>query len=144
MALQPPQWVMAPSLSRLHDHTQALHTRQDSSGEVISPSQRPLPDNTQHSQQTDIRTPGGIRTHNPSKRAAADRAATEASFPALCFTKYSHFHFPSQYSDSLRLLPSCNVNTLYCFLFVVKVQTLCKKMFLYPPLRIEDHRLSVF
>jgi hypothetical protein len=32
----------------------------------------PLPDNTQHSQPTDIRAPGRIRTHNPSKRAAAD------------------------------------------------------------------------
>jgi hypothetical protein len=33
---------------------------------------RPLSDNTQHSQLTDIHFPGGIRTHNPSKRAAAD------------------------------------------------------------------------
>ena len=31
-----------------------------------------LPDNTQHSQETDIHAPGGIRTHNPSKRAAGD------------------------------------------------------------------------
>jgi len=34
--------------------------------------QRPLPDFTQHSHQTDIHTPGGIRTNNPSKREAAD------------------------------------------------------------------------
>jgi hypothetical protein len=33
---------------------------------------RHLPDNTQHSQETDIHAPGGIRTHNPNKRAAAD------------------------------------------------------------------------
>ena len=42
-------------------------------------SQRPLPDNTQHSQLTDIHVPGGIRTHNLSSRAAAYlrlRAAT--------------------------------------------------------------------
>jgi len=39
---------------------------------VISPSQRPLPNNTQHSQQTDIHVTGGNRTHNPSKRAVAD------------------------------------------------------------------------
>jgi len=39
---------------------------------VISSSQRPLPDNTQHSQQTDIHAPGGIRNHNLSRRAAAD------------------------------------------------------------------------
>jgi hypothetical protein len=29
-------------------------------------------DNTQHSQETDIHSAGGIRTRNPSKRAAAD------------------------------------------------------------------------
>jgi len=43
-----------------------------SSGRVICPSQRPLPENTQHSQQTDIHAPSGIRNKNPSKRAAAD------------------------------------------------------------------------
>ena len=36
-------------------------------------SARPLPDNTQHSQKTNIPFPGGIRTHNRRKRAAADR-----------------------------------------------------------------------
>jgi hypothetical protein len=61
-----------PQFSRLHDHTQTHHTRYDSSGRVIGQSQKPLPDNTQHSQETDIHAPGGIRTHNPSKRAAAD------------------------------------------------------------------------
>jgi len=35
-------------------------------------SQRPVPDSTQLSQQTDIYAPGGIRTNNPSKQAAAD------------------------------------------------------------------------
>jgi hypothetical protein len=44
----------------------------DSSGRVISPTQRPLPDDAQHSQETDIHAPGGIRTPNPSKRPAAD------------------------------------------------------------------------
>jgi len=39
---------------------------------VISSSQRPLPDNTQHSQQTNIRAPGGIQNHDLSRRAAAD------------------------------------------------------------------------
>jgi len=36
------------------------------------PSQRPLPHNTQHSQETNIHTPIGLRTYNPSKRTAAD------------------------------------------------------------------------
>jgi len=39
---------------------------------MISSSQRPLPDNTQHSQQTDIHATGGIRNHNLGSRAAAD------------------------------------------------------------------------
>ena len=65
------QQAKASSLSRIHYHTQTHHTRQDSSGRVTSPTQRPLPDNTQHSQQTDIHAPGGFRTHNPSKRSTA-------------------------------------------------------------------------
>jgi hypothetical protein len=39
---------------------------------MISSSQRPLPDNTQHTQQTNIHAPGGIRTHDRSRRAAVD------------------------------------------------------------------------
>jgi hypothetical protein len=39
---------------------------------VINPSQTPLPDNTQHSQQTNIHATGGIRIHNLSRRAAED------------------------------------------------------------------------
>jgi hypothetical protein len=39
---------------------------------MISLSQTPLPDSTQHSQQTDIHASGGIRTHILSRRAAAD------------------------------------------------------------------------
>jgi len=36
------------------------------------PPERPLRDNTQHSQQTNIHAPCGIRTHNLSRRAAVD------------------------------------------------------------------------
>jgi hypothetical protein len=38
----------------------------------IGQSQKPVPDNTKQSQQTGIHGTGGIRTHNPRKRAAAD------------------------------------------------------------------------
>ena len=70
---QPPQQAKASSFSRLHDHTQTHHVRQDSFGRVISPSQRPLPDNTQHLQEKKTSMPpGGIRTRNPSKRRTAD------------------------------------------------------------------------
>ena len=53
-------------------HIMTRHSRQDSSGRVISSSQRPQPDNTQHSQQTNIHGPGGIRTHDRSRGAAVD------------------------------------------------------------------------
>ena len=52
-------------------HTTTHHSRQVSSGQVISSSQRPLPDNAQHSQQTNIHASSGIRTHDLSRRAAA-------------------------------------------------------------------------
>jgi hypothetical protein len=39
---------------------------------VISSTQRPLPDNTQHSQQTNIHAPGVIRTNDLSRRAVVD------------------------------------------------------------------------
>ena len=39
---------------------------------MISSSQRPVPDNTQHSQETHIYAPSGIRNHKLRRRAAAD------------------------------------------------------------------------
>ena len=50
----------APILDVSRSHTTTQHNRQDSSGRVISSSQRRLPDNTRHSQQTNIHAPGGI------------------------------------------------------------------------------------
>ena len=54
----------------LHDYTQTHHTRYDSSGRVISPKHRRLPDNTHHSQERDIHAPVWIETHSASKPAA--------------------------------------------------------------------------
>jgi len=54
------------------------HTEYDFSGRVIRPTQRPLPDNTQHSQEADIRALGGFRTRNP----ASERLHTHALDPA--------------------------------------------------------------
>ena len=53
-------------------HTTTHYSRQDSSGRVISLSQGTLPNNIQHSQQTNIHDPGGIRNHHFRRRAAAD------------------------------------------------------------------------
>jgi len=41
----PPQWARASSFTRFLDHTKTHHTQWNSSGRVISPSQRPLLDN---------------------------------------------------------------------------------------------------
>ena len=72
LAPQPPvgQGLLIHEVSR--SHTMTHHTRQDSSGRVISSTQRPLPNNKQHSRQTDIYAPGGILTHILSRRAATD------------------------------------------------------------------------
>ena len=88
--------------------SQTHHTRQDFSGRVISPSQRTVPDNTQQSKETDIHSPGGIRTCNHSRQTAVDpclrlrghkdRPSTLhyiiylAIFSCFC-TKFLHFAF---------------------------------------------------
>ena len=64
----------APILDVSRSHITTQHSRYDSSGRVISSSQRPLPDNTRHSQQTNIHATGGIRTHDINRRAAAGRS----------------------------------------------------------------------
>ena len=63
-----------PPLPGIRDHSHSTdHTRYDSSVREIIPSKRPLPNNTQYSQETNIRAPRGILNHNPSKQATADR-----------------------------------------------------------------------
>ena len=72
LARQPPvdQGLLVHEVSR--SHTTTHHSRYDSPGRVISLLLRHLPDKTQHSQQTNIYAPGGIRTHNLSRRATTD------------------------------------------------------------------------
>jgi hypothetical protein len=64
----------------MKDHTQTPHTRWDSSGRVISSSQRPPPGNTQHSQEEDIHSPAGFEPTTPASQQlhthALGRAAT--------------------------------------------------------------------
>jgi len=75
---QQPWWDKASSFSRIHDHTQ-VDTPQ--SVGLLWTSDQPDAETWQNSQEANILAPGGIRTHNPNKRAAAgphalDRAAT--------------------------------------------------------------------
>jgi len=70
VARNSPYWAKASSLSRLHGHMQ-LRTL-NSVGLLWTNDQQvhiPLPDNTQHLQETDIHAPGGIRTRKPSAAA---------------------------------------------------------------------------
>ena len=69
----------ASSFSRLHDHTQ-LDTPHliGLPWRVISPTQRPLPHNIQHSQETNVHVPAGIEPAIPESERllahALDRA----------------------------------------------------------------------
>ena len=70
-------------------HTTTQNSRYDSSLRVISSSQRPLPDNTQHSQQTNIRAPRWEPTTSagePSQTYALDRAAARTGTTSMCST----------------------------------------------------------
>ena len=75
------QWAMVSSLPRLHYQTQTHHTRQDSSGPVISPTQRPLPEKTHntHKRQTFL-PPAGFELAIPASERpqthTLDNAAT--------------------------------------------------------------------
>jgi hypothetical protein len=64
--------IVEASRSYTHTHTQSIGLLWTGD----QPYQRSLPDNTQHSRETDINAPGEIPTHNPKKRVAADHAAT--------------------------------------------------------------------
>jgi hypothetical protein len=61
----------AHSDTHTHTHTHTFYLYKYSRRR-IGPSQTPLPDNTLHSQQKNIRAPGGIQIRNPSKREAED------------------------------------------------------------------------
>jgi hypothetical protein len=67
----PPQWARAAAFTRFLDHTQQHTTDGWTPLEEWSARRRDLCLTT-HITQTNIRAPGGIRTHNLSKRAAAD------------------------------------------------------------------------
>jgi len=65
---------------------QTHHTQYDSSGRMIRPIQRPLLDNTQHSQETDLYAPAVFEPTVPDRERlqtqALDRAPTGIG---LCF-----------------------------------------------------------
>jgi hypothetical protein len=70
--LQQPTTSQASSLPRTQNDTQTHHSRQDSCGRLIGPSQRPISDSRQPLQQTAIHALGEIGTLHSNKQAAAD------------------------------------------------------------------------
>jgi hypothetical protein len=119
MYIPPPPMALQPEVgqaliieaSRLHLDN---HIQLNYSGRVISPKQRPLPDKTQHSQETDIRAPGGIRILNHSKRTAVDpRLRPRGHSRIYCWHVYIYIYI-CVLPTSLRL---------YCFLCTVYTKT---------------------
>jgi hypothetical protein len=74
-----------PPLTGLCFYSQCPHRHwKEASGRLIGPSQRHLPDNTQHSREKDILASDEIRTRNSSKQAAAERVSSGiGSFSSL-------------------------------------------------------------
>jgi len=76
----PPLWRCCPTRViglLIHEvsgsYTTTHHSRWNSPGRVISPSQRPLPGSTQPSQETNMPASGWIRTQNLSRGTAVQR-----------------------------------------------------------------------
>ena len=67
-----PQWTRFSSFTRFLDHTQRRTTVDRTLLDERSAHRRDLYLTTHNTQQTDIHAPGGIRTHNFCRRAAAD------------------------------------------------------------------------
>ena len=101
----------ASLLSRFHHHTQTHHARWDSSGRVIGPSQRPLPDNILPSQETHIHDNGGIRTRNPKSerqhtnalhRSTAGVAPTFPDIVIKMFIAFCNYFFTKKNRTGLK------------------------------------------
>jgi len=67
--------------------------RYHSSRRVISPKQRPLPDNAQKSQQTNFHAHGGIRKRNPSRWTTENRALDRVTIGIVNGNSYQSIHW---------------------------------------------------
>ena len=104
-----PQWAWV-SLPRFPVHTQTQHSPQDSSGRVKSTTQGPLPDDTQHSRQTDTHATAGFEPAIPAsvrppthKRHNSSESNKElVSIEAFCCA-YALYCLRLQVSDLLKI-----------------------------------------
>jgi hypothetical protein len=109
-----PLWVSAASFWRFRDHTQGHNTVGRTPLDEWSARRRDLYlTNTQHLQETDIQTPGRIRTRSPSKRSAVDtrlRPLRHLDRRRNLFKKLKFFSLQSQYILSIPLFVVNNKN----------------------------------
>ena len=112
VALRPNSRTWTP-LKGFCDHTQwTHHTRQESSGQVISQTQRSSPDDTQQSQQTKTMLPAGFERTDPAGEwphtHALDRAAIgigifkngEWPYYQLCKMDKSYLHCVRKHTNT--------------------------------------------
>jgi hypothetical protein len=92
---------------------------------VISPAQKPLPDNTQHSSETDIHDREGIRTHNISKRATVGprprpRSHRHRLFSPIGRNKSDVYMWHKQFvSEMIFLLGTTNKMQRFTIFFII-------------------------
>ena len=99
---------------------------------MISPTQRPLSDNTQQPEGTDIHASGGIRTRNPSKRSAANRRLRPRGHRDLqtCCCTWNQF-------------PVINITLSYWYSFdFLPLHRIHKKASNWFPVTRDTHRLA--
>jgi hypothetical protein len=75
-------------------------------------AQRSIPDSTQHSQVTDMHATGGIRTHNPNKRAAADQRFSTVHFNKITHEETTHLLVRSDKRTSYPTLMASGITLL--------------------------------
>ena len=123
MARLPPlgQDLLFVEASRSHSDTL------NSSGRVISRSQRPVRNNRQRSEETNINAPGEIRTRIPGKRATADSHLRPRGGFHYCPCKNSGTSLASSFSLPCRQQPfSCVIShrvTFFQITIVLKLVT---------------------
>ena len=116
------QWANASSLSRIHDHTQTHHTRQDSSGRVISPTKRRLPDyttlNKRQTSMPPVRFKPTIPASERPQTHTLDRAATGTGRNGITIIYISVNIKYKIYTSARARVPSCRHCSSKCKLHI--------------------------
>ena len=106
---------------------------------MISPSQGPLPDNTQHSQETETHASGAIRTRNPSKPAAADSNALDRTATGIGRTKprldLTRIESLFNFTEKCRFKP--HVMIYWSISPIITVKTQAKRFYNQKPLKVK-------